>query len=142
MATVVDALDARSLSAEWYIGTYRRRVAVLTGLAIVLTFAFAALVLLYQIISAVAFFTWLLIGAIAWRPRVGLYVTWGLVLLFEAGGPDLMMLPGGCFHTNLSSTTGLPGLIASPLELLLLLTFGIWLMQGLVRHRFDFRPGR
>jgi hypothetical protein len=129
-------------STAWYIGAYRRRVATLAVLTALASLISVGLVLLLHIVSAVVLFTWVVLAAIAWRPRVGLYVTWGLVLLFEAGGPDALMLPGAYLHGGLSSTAGLPGLITSPLELLLLLTFGIWLMQGVVRHRIDFRPGR
>jgi len=139
---VISALSAPPLSTAWYVGAHRRRVTTLAVLTVVTSLISVALVLQLHIVSAVVLFTWIVLAAIAWRPRVGLYVTWGLVLLFEAGGPDSLMLPGAYFHGGLSSTTGLPGVITSPLELLLLLTFGIWLIQGVVRHSIDFRPGR
>jgi hypothetical protein len=135
-------VSAAELTTAWHVGTHRRRVGTLASLAVLVSLVFGVLVLLVHIVSAVVLFTWLLLGAIAWRPRTGLYATWGLVLLFEAGSPDAMMLPGAYFNVGLSSTLGVPGVIASPLELLLLLTFGVWLVQGLLRRSFDFRPGR
>jgi hypothetical protein len=139
---VVSALSTPALSTAWYIGAHRRRVTTLAVLTVFASLISIALVLLLHIMSAVVLFTWIVLAAIAWRPRVGLYVTWGLVLLFEAGGPDSLMLPGAYLHGGLSSTAGLTGVIASPLELLLVLTFGVWLVQGVVRHRVEFRPGR
>lgn len=138
-ATMVSTTE---LSTAWHVSTHRRRVGMLAFLAVFASLVFGVLVLLVHVVSAVVLFTWILLGAIAWRPRIGLYVIWGLVLLFEAGSPDAMMLPGAYLHGGLSSTIGLPGGIASPLEMLLLLTFGVWLVQGLVRQRFDFEPGR
>lgn len=135
-------VSAAELTTAWHVGTHRRRVGTLAVLAVLASVVFGGLVLLVHVVSVVVLFTWILLGAIAWRPRIGLYATWGLVLLFEAGSPDSMMLPGAYLHGGLSSTVGLPGVIASPLEMLLLLTFGIWLVQGLVRRRFDFRRGR
>jgi hypothetical protein len=133
---------AAELSASWQVGSHRRRIGTLAVLTVLFSLVFTVLVLLVHIVSAVVLYTWILLAAIAWKPRIGLYAIWGLVLLFEAGGPDNMMLPGAYLHGGLSSTIGLPGGIASPLELLLLLTFGSWLIQGLIGRRFDFRPGR
>lgn len=135
-------LSRAELTAAWYARTHRRRVAALAVLAVLASLLFTGLVVLIQIGSPVVLFSWLLVAAITWRPRVGLYVIWALVLLFEAGSPDVLMLPGAYLHGGLTSTLGIPGAIASPLELLLVLTLSIWLVQGLGRRRIDFRPGR
>jgi hypothetical protein len=130
------------LTTAWHVGSQRWRVGTLTFLTVLVSLLFAVLVLLIHIVSAVVLFSWMLLVAIAWRPRIGLYTTWGLVLLFEAGSPDAMMLPGAYFHGGLNATVGLPGVVASPLEALLILTFGVWLVKGLVRRRIDFQRGR
>jgi hypothetical protein len=138
---VAVSASAPYLSVAWQENERHKRVAMLTGMAIVASLLFAVLVALYGVVPVVGYFTWIVLAAIAWRPRVGLYVTWAMVLMFEAGGPDPMMLAGAYFHGGLSATVGLTGLIASPLELLLLLTFGIWLVQGLARHHLEYRGG-
>jgi hypothetical protein len=117
-------------------------MALLAALACVGSLALAGLVLLLHVVSVVALLTWAVLIAIAWQPRVGLLVAFGLVLLFEAGNADQMMLPGAYLHGGLSSTVGIPGVIASPLELLLILTFLAWVAQAVARRRFDLRGGR
>jgi hypothetical protein len=133
--------DAAQLTTAWHTGTSRRQALLLWGLAITLSALFVVLVLLFHIISAIVFVTWLVCAAIAWRPFVGLCVAFGLTLLFEAGGADQMMLPGFYLNGSLGSTVGLDGAIASPLELLLILMFAVWLGQGLARRKFDYRAG-
>jgi O-Antigen ligase len=64
------------------------------------------------------------------------------MLLFETGSPDALMLPGYFLTGGLGSTLGLTGAIASPLELLLLLTFGLWLAGGITSRRLAWRGGR
>ena len=51
------------------------------------------------------------------------------------------MLPGFYLNGSLASTLELTGAIASPLELLLILIFCVWLGQGLARRKFDYRGG-
>lgn len=139
---MIRSLPAPDLSVDWQIGTRRRRVVVLSIIATFASILSALFVHWFHIVPAVVVFAWIVLVCVAWRPRVGVYVTWGLVLLFEPGSPDPLMLPGAYIHGGLSTTVGLTGLIASPLELLLLLTFGFWLIQGTVSHRFDFRRGQ
>ncbi|MBI4493141.1 MAG: O-antigen ligase family protein [Chloroflexi bacterium] len=139
---MIDALAAPELSTAWYAATQRRRSTLLAVLAILASLAFAGLALLFHFGSALLLFTWMALAAIAWRPRLGLYVAFGLVLLFEAGGADPLMLPGAYLHGGLGSTVGLAGASTSPLELLLLLVFVLWLGQGLAQRRLDFRGGR
>jgi hypothetical protein len=76
------------------------------------------------------------------QPRVGLYLIFGLVLLFEVGVPDDLMLPGRYLNQGLQSTLNISGFIASPLELLLLTMLGAWLTQGIIRRQLNFRGGQ
>lgn len=128
------------VSTSWHAGTQRRRSAVLITGVVIASLLGAALVLALQVVSVVVVATWIVLGAIAWRPIVGLYVAFAMVLLFEAGGADQMMLPGYYFQNGLSGTLGLP-VISSPLELLLLLTFAVWLARLACSRQRDFRKG-
>jgi hypothetical protein len=129
------------LSANWQAATQRRRRLLLGALTIGATALFTVLVLWFHVFSAIALLTWIVCAAIAWRPFVGLCVAFFLALLLEAGGADQMMLPGFYLNGSLGSTVGLTGAIASPMELLLILIFSVWLGQGLARRKFDFRGG-
>ena len=119
----------------------RQRKVVLTAAVVAASLVAAALVLAFQIFTVIAVVTWLVVLAIAWRARLGLYVAFGLLLLFEAGSPDALMLPGYYLTSGLGSTAGLTGAIASPLELLLVLTFVLWIAQGLVTKRLQWTGG-
>jgi hypothetical protein len=140
--TMVNAVIEPGLSTEWHIATRRRRVALLIALTILASLGFARLVLAFDLASVVLLLTLGVVAAIAWRPRVGLYVAFGLVLLFEGGGLDSLMLPGTYLHGTLGGTSGLTGAIASPLELLLVLICGVWLARGIASGRMEFRGGR
>ncbi len=129
------------LSVGWHLATRRWRLLALTILTLLVSLFYAAFVLLQPIVSPVTFFTWLLLLGVAYNPRVGLYFAFAMVMLFEAGNADKMMEPGAYFHGGLSSTLGLPGLIASPLELLLLLTLGFWITRAAAQRKLDFRGG-
>jgi hypothetical protein len=140
--TMVNAAAAPRLSTEWQLATRRRRVAVLAVLTILASLGFARLVLQFDLTAVVFLLIAMVLVAIAWQPRVGLYVAFGLVLLFEAGGADPLMLPGRYLNWGLQSTLGLTGFIVSPLELLLLLAFGSWLVMSITTPGADFRGGR
>ena len=132
-------------SANLHEQAQRQRKLVLTLLVVLGSIAAAMFVMALQILSVVAVLTWAVMLAIAWRARIGLYVVFGLVLLFEAGNAaDMLMLPGYYLMGGLGSTVGLTGAIASPLELLLLLTFALWLAQELAAQRLGatWRAGR
>jgi hypothetical protein len=139
--TPVPLRPPAQLSVGWQAGTDRRRRVVLFGAALLISLIFAVAVLEFQLVSLVGLLTWIAIGAIAVRPFIGLCVAFGLVMVFEAGGPDLAMAPGYYLHGGLGSTLGLNGAIVSPIELLLVLIFLVWLAQGAIRHRLDFRGG-
>jgi hypothetical protein len=134
------SIDAPELNANWHAATQRRRQQVLVAVALLASLAIAALVLWFQVLSVIGLVIWLAIIAIAIRPYVGLCVAFGLVLLFEGGGADQMMLPGFYLMGGLGTTLGI-GVPVSPLELLLILTFASWLAQGVMRHGFQFRGG-
>src|SRR3954454_9326930 len=133
--------NAPELTTAYQASSDRRRRIVLLALAIGLTALFSVLVVLFHVLSAIALLTWIVCAAIAWRPFVGLCVAFALTQVFEAGGADQMMLPGFYLNGSLGSTVGLTGAIASPLELLLILVFCVWLAQGLARRKFDYRGG-
>jgi hypothetical protein len=99
----------------------QRAVILAFGAAVLVTF-FGALVLLLELASFAILVTWVVVVATIWRPRVGLLLVIALITLFEAGGADGLMVFGDYFHGGLASRAGLPGAIASPLELLLTLT--------------------
>jgi hypothetical protein len=121
----------------------QRQRQMLAVVAVILACLVGALMVLkLQLLSVVAVLTWVVVLAVAWRARVGLYVAFGLLLLFEAGSPDELMLPGYYFTAGLASTLGVTGAITSPLEVLLLLTFGLWVAQGVAAKRFRWRGGK
>jgi O-antigen ligase len=130
------------LTTSWQVWTQRWRLALMGILTVAISLGFARLVLDFQFVSVVPLLTVLVVAGTVWRPRLGLYMVFGLVLLFEAGGQDPMMLPGWYLHGTLGGTTGLTGVIASPLELLLLLICFAWLARGIARGRLDLRGGR
>lgn len=130
-----------ALSADFYLGSQRRRIWSLTVGVILASVGMATLVWLLQFVSVVVLLVWIVLIAIAWQPRTGLYVLFGLIGLFEDGSADPLMLPGAYIHGDLSQTLGLGGVIVSPVELLLLLTFSIWLGRGIAFRRLAFDRG-
>src|SRR5919197_6400868 len=76
------------LSIAWYRSAQRFRMTTLVFATVAVCIAFAALTLALQFVSVVVLLTWLLVIAVAWRPRVGLYTAFGLVLVVEGGGDD------------------------------------------------------
>jgi hypothetical protein len=139
---MVDALAAPQLSTAWQLGTQRRRLALLSVLVVLLSLLGSQLVLRYGPIVAILLGCLITVAAITWRPVVGLYVIFGMVMMFEVKSADELMLPGQLFHMGLQSSFKLSGFVTSPLEMLLLLTLGVWLAQGIMRRRLDFRAGR
>ena len=134
--------SSAACGVEWHLATARRRTAWLTLVAIAGSVVLAYLTMLLQLGSIVVLLTCVGLLAIAWRPRVGLYVVFGLTCLFEAGGLDPLMQLGGYLHGDVSTSMNVPGVIFSPLELLLLLSMAVWLARGLVSHRVAFGGGR
>jgi hypothetical protein len=139
---VVNPLVLPGPSAAWHVHAQRRRTALLTGLALFTSVVLAGLLLLFELVSLTTLLLALSLAITLWRPRVGVYVAFGLVVLFEAGNGDQLMLPGDYLHTAVGRTLELGGIVASPLELLLLLLLAVWLGQGIAQHRLDFRRGR
>jgi hypothetical protein len=124
------------LSTGWHADSERRRILLVAALAIVGSLVSAALLVLAHFVSAFLVYAVLGLVVIAWRPRVGLFLAVGLVLFFEYLTEDPLMLPGRYLYSGFS------GSVVSPLELLLLLSLGAWLVAGAIRHRLDFRGGR
>lgn len=131
----------RGLTTDWYAAHHLRRVvwylvfaAVAAGLlGMAVLWIGEAAVLLPVAAAALA--------AIVWRPQIGLFALVGLTLLFEINSPDPLMLPGRYLHYGLQSSLGISGFIASPLELLLILSAVIWLIKGIVSRNLAFRGG-
>jgi O-Antigen ligase len=129
------------LSTRWFTTAQRQRVVVFGALTLLATVAACLLVLALPVGTATAVVVWLVLIAVAWEPRVGLLVTLAMVGFYENNSPDQMMIPGQYFYSGLGSYVGMGGILPSPIELLLGLSAVIWFVKGLVRHRFDFRPG-
>lgn len=80
--------------------------------------------------------------AVSWHARTALFVMFGLTVLFEADSPDLLMGPGALLQGTIGKSSGVSGLVATPLEILLILTMAIWLVNGLATQQASFRGGR
>lgn len=130
-----------ALSTAWLALSERRRVAMLAALTVLISLAYAWMVLASQVGSVVSLLVWLGLMALAWQPRIGLIVAFGMVLLFEDGGPDALMQPGYYFYAGIGKHLGLGGVLPSPIEVLLALSLLIWLVKGIMRRRLDFRGG-
>jgi hypothetical protein len=85
---------------------------------------------------------WMVLVAVIWQPRIGVYVLLGLAALFESLSQDPLMTPGHYLHYGLQHTLGLRGVVVSPLEMLLIATLLVWLIQGAVRGNLEYRGGR
>jgi hypothetical protein len=130
------------LAASWHIGSQSRRIGWLTILASLASIVFAGLIPRLEFVAIVPILVWATVIAIIWRPFIGLCVTIGLMCLFEVGGVDVFMEPGEYIHYGLQHTLGLSGLIVSPLEMLLLFSMLIWLVQGIAGDGLRFRGGQ
>ncbi len=111
-------------------------------LAVAGALASAWLVISLEIASIAVVASWVAVLAIATVPRVGLLVALALVLLFEPSSVDPFMAFGRYLYGGFSSTLGISEAIVSPLEILIVLSIGSWLLQGVARQRLDFRSGR
>ena len=127
-------------SVEWHRAAERRRQLILLGIALVGSVVLAGLALLSHIISVVGLLIWIVVIVIARRPFVGLCTAYALCMLTEDGGPDQLMLPGYYLHWGLGATVGI-GIALSPIELLLILTFVSWFLQGVAKRDLSFRGG-
>lgn len=121
----------------------QRRVVAMAAFALIASLVSARLILSYDVLPLIAQAVWLVLLAIAWRPRIGLYLVFALVLLFEPGGPDQLMLPGlYLFGTGIGTSFHVSGTLVTPLELLLVLTFVVWLAKGVASRNLEMRAGR
>ena len=114
---------------------------LLTALVVLTSVTFAWLVLRLEFVSIVPLFIGMLLVAVVWRPLVGVCALFGLSIMFEGGSLDPLMVPGEYLYRGFQHSFGLTGLIASPLELLLVFTLFVWLIQRLAGNGLAFRGG-
>jgi O-antigen ligase len=131
----------RGVTTAWYEANERRRVVWSAVIATAAALVLGPVVLWIGAAAVVAPLIVAALAAIVWQPKLGLLGALTLVMLFEMTSPDLLMTPGRYLTYGLQSSLGVSGFIASPLELLLLLTLAIWLTKGLVQHRLGYRGG-
>jgi O-antigen ligase len=132
MTTFVGETPALGLRAF----SERQRTVLFSVCAVLATLIFGVTVFVLEVGSLAILVTWVIVGITLYQPRLGLLLVFGLVTLFEAGGADPLMVLGDYFHGGLASRAGIPGAIASPLELLLILTlFSAVFHEIVVRRR-------
>jgi hypothetical protein len=138
---VAIAATPRQYQLGAFVSAQRRLVIGLSVLAVLLTIGFSQLIIRLEFLAVVPLIILLVLGAIFWQPKVGLYVSLGMTLLFEMVSPDPLMLPGRFFQYGLQATLGLNGVIVSPLEMLLLFSLLVWWLRGIVTRKLDYRAG-
>jgi hypothetical protein len=138
---VAGALTVGGLSVGSHQATQRRRLIWLTLNALVWSLALSQMILVYSVGAVAVVLTTIVGGLVVWRPRLGLYLAYALVLIFEAESRDPLMLPGQYLNKGFQSSFGLPGFIASPLELMLVLAFVSWFASAVVSRPRDLRGG-
>jgi hypothetical protein len=153
VAAIGTALGAdKSLSIGWYRRTHQMRLGALAVLTIGVCLFAAALVLRLDLGSIAVFIVMAALVAITLQPRIGLYVLFGLILLFESVSADPLMRPGYFLPLQLdrvfsaaspnagASSSG--GALINAFEVLLLIIVAVWLAQGIASRRLDFQKGR
>src|SRR5918997_1011244 len=96
----------RGVSAAWYEAHERRRVLWSAIIATVAAVALGQMLLSIGVAAVVVPVIVAALAAIVWRPKIGLLMVFGLVLLFEMGNPDPVMAPGRYLHYGLQSSLG------------------------------------
>ena len=139
MATI--ALDARQISTDSIASASKLRQIIGAITVVCASVALAALVLSFDLGAIAGFLAWIGLVAILIQPRLGLYLVWGVVILFESYPQDPFMQPGYYLNTSFQSSLNANGLILIPIEILLLVTAGAWLAHGLMRRNLSFRGG-
>jgi hypothetical protein len=137
-----DMLATSEFSAAWHISTQRWRITVLSVLVGVLSAVSVLFVLRLGLVSPLLLAAMFVGALVIYQPRIGLYLTLALVVLFESGSEDQLMAPGRYFTFGLQSTVGISGLIISPLEMLLMACLMAWLAKGIMTRQLQFRGGR
>lgn len=144
----IDTIYGRGPGARWYVSSTRLQLSALF-LGTVAVCVIASVLVLRMDIGAIAVF--IVLGAllaITLQPRIGLYVLFSLVLLFENVSFDPLMRPGFFLPLQLDrlitangdqSSSG--GVLINAYEVLLLIILGVWAAQGAARRQFDFRRG-
>src|SRR5579859_4611564 len=120
MATAT-VLDTRQFSTAWINTTRRRRMVLLAGLVVLISLLMVRLVLAFDMGAASGFLIWVALVALVVQPRYGLYTLFAIELAFEAASADQVMAPGYYLNDSLQNSAGMNGMIAIPMEILLLL---------------------
>jgi hypothetical protein len=131
----------RGLSVTSLERTAHRRTVVLGVVSVLAALILGLLVLRVSPAFVVLPAVLIVLAAICWQPKVGLYTTVALILLFEMTSPDPLMLPGRYVNYGLQSSLGISGFIVSPLELLLILTAVAWFVKGIVSRTLHYTGG-
>ncbi len=101
----------------------------LFGLSLFFVFA----ILLRDALFVLGALVWVGVLIVPAVPRAGLYSALALVLIFEQLSSDPSMALGAFINGGLTGSAGISGAVATPLELLLLVTFVSWLFQGVMK---------
>ena len=108
------------------------RVNLWLGLfGLILFFVFA--ILLRDALFVLGALVWVGVLIVPAVPRAGLYSALALVLMFEQLSADPAMALGAFVNGGLTGSAGIEGAVATPLELLLLITLMSWLFQGVIK---------
>src|SRR3569833_742303 len=129
------------LSARWQVATRRYQMALIAVAAVGASVGMARLIYLYELLPVAATAIVAALLVLLRNPRWGLYLVFGLILYFEQVPADALMMPGDVLNASLASRFGLPGLIFTPLEMLLIAAALVWLIQGIAAGTLDFRRG-
>lgn len=130
----MDALAGAGLERRWVAvrSVGGLRVNLWLGLlALTLFFAFA--ILLRDALFVLGAVVWVGVLIVPVVPRAGLYSALALVLMFEQLSADSAMALGAFVNGGLTGSAGIEGAVATPLELLLLVTLISWLFQGVIK---------
>jgi hypothetical protein len=146
MATT-SATFQRELATRWFTNTERIRLALLALATTGLCLAASALILRLDLGAIAVFIVMGALLAITLQPRVGLYLLFTLVLLFENVSFDPLMRPGfflplqvdRLITANGGQSSG--GVLINSFEVLLFLILGTWAARSTAGRNFDFRRG-
>src|SRR5262245_35067414 len=101
-------LSSPRFTATWYATRQRRTVAVLLGITLLVSGMSALLIIQFEFIPVAALYAVVVLISLVARPRWGLYLVLGLMLLFEMSSVyDSLMWPGWFLHGSLDNTVKL-----------------------------------
>jgi hypothetical protein len=137
----VDSLNPHVQSVDYLRSLQKRRQLLLLGGLFGLSLVLARLVLAIDFGAVAAVGAFIVLLAVATRPRYGLYLLLAITFFFDNTGGDPIMLPGHYLNASLQSTLKIPGAILIPFEMLLLLTSVLWFAQAAMRRQVAFQAG-